>query len=84
MFKKGDMVTGAKVTKRYKVWASVIDSGGDYVRTQSGARVIVPIHSGIYLVINSFQSNGCNLLRVFCCKTLKWLIVNRSDVVRVK
>ena len=84
MFKKGDMVTGSEATKRYRVWASVIDSDGDYVHTKTGAKVIAPICSGIYLVIDSFQSNGCNLLRVFCCRTLNRLIVNESDMMRAK
>ena len=83
VFKPGDMVTRINVGHD-RIWGYVIDVDGNRVCDSNGTQRYARIHDGTYLVLSAFGARGCNFLRVFCCRTLSRLLVNESDVMRVK
>ena len=85
MFKKGDMVIKSdRLPPHVDVYGAILDGDGNYTYRSNGFCAIDPIDGSLYLVLDTFQEDGKNYLKVFCCKTLKRWGVNSQTMMRAK
>ena len=85
VFKPGDMVIKSdRLPPHIDVLGTVLDGNGNYTYRSNGYCAIDRVDGSLYLVLDAFQEDGKNYLKILCCKTLKRWAVNSQTVMRVK